>query len=323
MVGTAGEDRFFALAEHDALRSETKNYVPQIIAAALVGKEPSRYGFAFDTLAEYRYDSVEVAAGTPLTTVAKVSGATLGTVRELNPAVLRGIVPPTGAMWIRIPANGPAAVSRFSNAIASLDQDERIGFHSLRSKGTETWQSLAAKAGVSANQLAWYNPSLRTTKKGKVMAEQTVLLPTPDAVAGAQNVPDPGIERYGSGTIAATKSGAVHIVKRGESLERIAARYHLTLARIKTLNSLHGNKVVAGQALRVKAAPTPVHVASMKVRSAPPARSAVKSRAKGANKVTKKPGVVKQKSSKGAKKAAAPKGSPKHTAASKVASRND
>jgi len=49
--GRDGEDRFFALAEQNYLRDETKNYVPQIIAAALVGKFPQRYGLTIDSVA--------------------------------------------------------------------------------------------------------------------------------------------------------------------------------------------------------------------------------------------------------------------------------
>ena len=44
LEGTTGDDMFFALAEKNYLPAETKNYVPQLIAAALVGKEPQKYG---------------------------------------------------------------------------------------------------------------------------------------------------------------------------------------------------------------------------------------------------------------------------------------
>src|SRR5688572_532272 len=40
----SGEDVFFALAEQKYLPSETKDYVPKLIAAAIVARDPSRYG---------------------------------------------------------------------------------------------------------------------------------------------------------------------------------------------------------------------------------------------------------------------------------------
>ena len=262
MNGMEGEDKFFALAEHDYLRSETKNYVPQIIAAALVGKEPVRYGFRYDTLLQYSYDSVEVSAGVPLTAIAKASSVDVATVKELNPAVLRGIVPPGGSLWMRVPLNPNLPAERIATTLREMPENELTGYHTLKSAGTESATSIATKAGITAHQLALFNPGLKSTRKGKLIAGQSVRVPTLLAVAGATNAPDPGIEHYGSSTLAATRSGSVHIVKRGETLAAIASRFHLTEVRLKSLDGLRGNRVVAGQALRVRAAP-PLRAASV------------------------------------------------------------
>mgnify|MGYP002654470082 CR=1 FL=1 len=104
LEGAEGEDRFFALAEQDYLRAETKNYVPQLIAAALVAKMPARYGLRIDSLPAYAYDSVRAAAGTSLAAVSLHGGVADGVLRELNPALLRGITPPDAEVWLRVPA---------------------------------------------------------------------------------------------------------------------------------------------------------------------------------------------------------------------------
>ncbi|MEP6835015.1 MAG: transglycosylase SLT domain-containing protein [Gemmatimonas sp.] len=254
MEGSTGEDRFFALAEHDYLRSETKNYVPQIIAAALVGKEPVRYGFAFDTLAQYQYDSVEVAAGTPLAAIATASAVDVGTIKELNPSVLRGMVPPTGSLWIRVPMNGTVATTDIATALSALPDGDRIGYRTVKTTGSESSASIASKAGIGSKQLAWYNPGLKSTKKGKLLAGQSVRVPIASVVAAALSVPDPSIERYGSSTVAATKSGTVHIVKRGETLGKVSERFNVSVAKLRSLNGLRSDKLVAGQAIRVRAA---------------------------------------------------------------------
>src|SRR5438094_111543 len=66
LEGTTGDDRFFALAEKDFLPRETREYVPQLIAAALIAKEPRRYGMQIRALAPFTYDSVRVGPATPL-----------------------------------------------------------------------------------------------------------------------------------------------------------------------------------------------------------------------------------------------------------------
>ncbi|MFN8582974.1 MAG: hypothetical protein U0163_18620 [Gemmatimonadaceae bacterium] len=68
---TNGEDCFFALVETGALRAETVNYVPQLIAAAYIAKDAAQFGVVLDsTIAPYVYDSVQVGPNIPLTTVA-------------------------------------------------------------------------------------------------------------------------------------------------------------------------------------------------------------------------------------------------------------
>lgn len=251
MEGSEGEDRFFALAEQDYLRSETKNYVPQIIAAALVGKDPVRYGFAYDTLPKYTYDSVEVAAGTPLAAVAKAALVDVEVIRELNPAVLRGMAPPTSSLWVRVPCAGVVSAPEISAALAALPDDEQRGFRIVKTTGAESSASIASRAGITAKQLSWYNPSLRSTRKGKLVAAQAVRVPTLATVAAAANVPDPSIERYGTAAVAAGSGASVHVVRPGESLGLIAQRYHITVSRLKSLNGLRSDKIVIGQKLRV------------------------------------------------------------------------
>src|SRR5690348_1393934 len=53
LEGTTGDDRFFALADKNFLPRETREYVPQLIAAALIAKEPQRYGMEIRTLSPF------------------------------------------------------------------------------------------------------------------------------------------------------------------------------------------------------------------------------------------------------------------------------
>ncbi len=247
--GTAGEDVFFALAEQDYLRDETKNYVPQIIAAALVAKQPAQYGLQVDTLTVFAYDSVLVDAGTSLAAVVAASGGIVADVRDLNPALLRGMVPPTTSMWLHVPVG---AAARTGAGLATMPDSLRAGARSVTVTGaTTTLASLASRHGVLLRQLAWFNPGLKTRSKGRLVSGQTVRIPSAGTIAMARSVPDPSIERYGGSTTASLSRRGVHIVRRGESLGAIARKYGLTLARLKSLNGVRTDRIIAGQALRV------------------------------------------------------------------------
>lgn len=244
-IGDAeGDDRFFALAEQDYLHSETKNYVPQLIAAALVAKNPEKYGLTVETQPPYAYDSVLVEAGSSLGALANASALPLDSIIELNPAVLRGAAPPDRSLWVRVPVG---MESLMTAAYGAMTPEERAAWSEVEPKSGETVAALAKRHDITARELAWYNPSLRTGKGGAISRGQTVRIPTRETILVARVVPDPAVERYGGGT------ATVHIVRSGESLSVIGQRYGLSVSRLKSMNGLRSDRIRIGQSLVVRA----------------------------------------------------------------------
>ena len=193
MRGAQGEDAFFVLAEKDYLKNETRDYVPQLIAAALIGKDPARYGMELQTRAPFAYDSVRVPGSTPLGAVAKAAGAVTAEVSELNPHLLRGMTPPRDAYLVRIPIGGAAT---FDSSFAVLPKEDLIGTTIVVSKKGDTAERLARARGISESALRSFNPKLRKLKSGRLAPGQAILLPTAAVAAAVLNVPDPAIEKY-------------------------------------------------------------------------------------------------------------------------------
>ncbi|MBY0490588.1 MAG: transglycosylase SLT domain-containing protein [Gemmatimonadaceae bacterium] len=280
LEGKEGEDRFFALAEQDYLRAETKNYVPQLIAAALVAKMPGKYGIQLDSLPLYAYDSVEVAPGTSLQALAAASGLAGSDLKELNPAILRGVTPPEGRVWLRVPTGHAEAVQ---TAMTAADARSLRGWETVEVAGsTTTAAGFAERHGVTLKQLRWYNPALKTTKKGRLVAGQTVRVPNRESIALARELPDPSIERYGPNGGASLSARGVHVVRRGESLGSIARKYGLTEARLRSLNGLKGSRVLAGQTLVIRSGKRPASKVTMNTKSAKASASKKKSSKSGA-----------------------------------------
>jgi peptidoglycan lytic transglycosylase D len=248
LEGAEGDDRFFALAEKKYLPQDTKDYVPQIIAAALVAKDPDRYGLTLRALPPYEYDSVTAPAATPLAAVAKATGSTVAEIIELNPHVLRGMTPPDARWRVRVP---PGRAAGFDSALAALAPEDRVATRRVQAKKGQTLTSIAAAAGLSARQVRWYNPRLEVPKSGRLKTGQTVVVPAIAVVSAARDVPDPAVEIYGR----RASGGRTHVVKKGETLSGIAKRYGTSVSTLMRLNGMRKGLIHPGQRIVVSGSP--------------------------------------------------------------------
>jgi membrane-bound lytic murein transglycosylase D len=161
---------FWVLTNHRYLKRETKNYVPQMIAAALIAKDPENYGF---TGVEYqkplRYEKVKVPELTGLSLIAKACETSLEEIKELNPEILRGVTPPNEPDYeIKIPsAKGDVFLKNFD----SLQPMESFQFKTHSVKNGETLAGIARAYRVDLDPLLEINQLKKTSRisKGKTL----------------------------------------------------------------------------------------------------------------------------------------------------------
>jgi membrane-bound lytic murein transglycosylase D len=292
LENTQGEDAFFVLAEKDYLKNETREYVPQLIAAALIAKEPARYGMALRVREPFAYDSVTVPAATPLAAVARAAGVPMSAVLDLNSHFIRGMTPPRDASLVRLPVGAAAG---FDCAFAELPEADRTATRSVESKKGDSIEGLAHAAGIPASVLKGFNPKLERFKSGRLVVGQRVVIPTAAVAAAALDIPDPGIEKYPG----STRRVKVHTVKRGESIGVIARRYGLSTAQLMRLNGLRKPVILPGQSLILSGSP--------KVVASSKGSKSTSSAGRGARVRSATPGVGKTKAARGSKGATASK----------------
>lgn len=97
-----GDERlYWEVIEH--LPRETRQYVPKLLAAALLAEEPEHFGFEVERSLPYLFDQVLVPGGTSLSRVATILEIPASLMGELNPHLIRGATPPDRSYMVRVP----------------------------------------------------------------------------------------------------------------------------------------------------------------------------------------------------------------------------
>lgn len=228
---------FFRLYDTRHLHRETKDYVPKLIAAALIAKEPERYGFPrASTPPMEAYDSIVVPDMTGLDVLAKLADTTVAALREINPQYLRLATPPGRKSVVRLPP-GRGEPTRI--AYAELPASKRITFREHVVTRGQTVSGVALRYGVSQRDLLAANPRI---KAKKLRIGQRLIIPvggvTSTIVARRVSEGDAPVE--------------FHRVRKGETLSGLAKRYDVSQRELRQWNKLGpAGRIRAGQRLRV------------------------------------------------------------------------
>jgi membrane-bound lytic murein transglycosylase D len=254
-----GDARFFALADGRAFRQETRDYVPKLIAAALIGKQPERYGFTDIVRWEpLVFDSVEVRFAVGLDVLARLASTTRGNMEEMNARFYRGVTPPDRRVWVRVPAGAADSVAA---RLARLPASDRVTVLVHVVERGETLSRIAQRYGTTVTDIRSANRGLdRFLRVGQRLV-------IPGAVMPATARTAPGATRTGGSAVTssrpASRSAAstsstgvtvrrVHIVRQGETLWRIAQDFNVPLDRLLAANGLTRSSTIRpGQAIRI------------------------------------------------------------------------
>ncbi len=240
-----GDAAFFLLADTRHIYRETKDYVPKLIAAAMIAKQPERYGFpAIVASDEPPPDSVVVKDATGLDVIAQAAGTTLADLWARNPMYLRAVTAPKRLSVVRVPpGRGPEAQAALDELPASARLTPIV--HHVKRGQTST--VIARRYGITVADLRSLNPGL--AERGPRVGEPLVI---PGRVRLAGWVSEN--RRVAGEPVRST--GATHRVARGETLSHISARYGVSVAKLRAWNRLGSSSLIrAGQVLRVRPPP--------------------------------------------------------------------
>lgn len=168
-IRAMGTSDFWTLARGRRLKDETKNFVPAIQAAALIAREPERYGFVVTPAQPMRYEVVMVPRATSLKILALRASLDPDGLERLNPELRLKQTPPDGPYPLKVPVGNAtsvkAALDREAAALAPAGVARRQGhagpgggkpgIHVVRP--LETVAAIARRYGVSVADIVRWN----------------------------------------------------------------------------------------------------------------------------------------------------------------------
>ncbi len=226
-VQKTGYADYWELRRQGLMPAETRAYVPQILAAVIMAKNPERYGL--DKLVPSPaviYDTVTVDYAIDIRLVADVTQVPVAEIAALNPSLLRYTTPNDIAFDLHIP---PGTKDLFTDRLKDIPEDRRASWRFHVVKPGETVDSIAASFHAHAEDIAETNG---ITAADPMAVDDELVIPIQ--------------------TVASAAAPQRYTARRGDTLVTIADRFNISLDELRHWNNLTASSVKPGRSLYVQ-----------------------------------------------------------------------
>ncbi len=256
----SGRTDFWKLtASTTYLPRETRDYVPRIMAAMLIARNPAEYGMNLQPVETPRFETVTLSAAVDLRWIAEWIGTSVKAIQDLNPELRRWLTPVRATYYhLKVPP-GTGDIVRARLAQTDPDELAPLDWHTVE-KG-ETLVAIARKLKVTRTDLAEAN---YLSTRARLQVGQRLMIPRAPTLrfASQGGNPQPAPEFPTVDTVVAARNTAavaepslpaslVHRVKRGDTLFSLAKLYRTTVASLKSWNRLRSDTIQIGQRLSI------------------------------------------------------------------------
>ena len=222
------------------LPGETRNYVPNIMAAIFIATNPQRYGFTVTPESEMNWTVKDLNKSLSLEVLSEISGIEVKQLQAFNPELRQGTIPPlkeNETYRFRLPEGFNEIFDSLYSKI-EIEKVEEIVFIDHKVKRGESLWLISRKYGVRIKDIVAIN-KLGNAKY--IRPGQRLQIPTE------------GYAEYRkTSMVNSSKSTKLyHTVKRGDTLSEIAMKYRTSIRKVKKWNGLRSNRIYIGQKLKI------------------------------------------------------------------------
>jgi membrane-bound lytic murein transglycosylase D len=224
-----------------SLPRESRNYIPYYLAAAIITKDPEKYGFTIPKVKPFSYEEVLLEHSADLAVLSRVAGIKVKTLRKYNPELRQSATPADTPYLLKLPKGKK---EQFLARWNSIPESERFApqfiVHRVR-YGESLW-TISKKYGASIHDIAAVN---KIRNRHKIKVGNKLKVPLKGGVLRTWGTKDNG------GPAGHYK--VTYKVKRGDTLGQIAEDYKSKASKIRRWNGLkYGSSLIyPGQKLKI------------------------------------------------------------------------
>jgi membrane-bound lytic murein transglycosylase D len=261
----ARKDDFWELSKAPrVLPRETREYVPMILAAMVIAKNPAQYGFNLEPAEPLAYERVTVKDPVDLRLVAEWTGTPIDDIEGLNPELRRWTTPVrTAGYEVKVPVGTGDA---FRARLAEVTPESLASFQWHTVKRGDSLLTISRKLKVKQADLAEAN---YMSIRAHVSPGQQLIIPrAPTTLLAAQvDNPAPAAQLAESRPVVSQRASlapsptgdrleperVTYRVKRGDTLFSIARLFNTTVDALKSWNTrtIRGNQINIGDRLTI------------------------------------------------------------------------
>ena len=245
-VQRTGFADFWELYKRNALPKETKNYVPIILAMAIIAKNPTQYGIDdIQPDPALAFDQVEIDYPVDLRLVAQCVDVPLDTIRDLNPSLLHVTTPANESFELKLPAG---TKEKYEQTIAAIPPEKRLWWRYHKVGDGETLAAIARQYHVTAKSITQVNG----LEAADIRPQTNLIIP----IAAGRHAPGE------NDRVVFSRRPTRYRVRAGDTVTSIADDFGIAPASLRRWNRLKGDSLRRGRTLVIYRAATASELAA-------------------------------------------------------------
>lgn len=230
---------------HLKLPSETRSYVPRLLAVSRVVADPEAHGLSMKPIPDQPYlAEVNTGSQLDLALAADLAGISLEELYLLNPGFNRWATDPNGPHRLVVPIE---KAPRLEEGLAALSERDRVRWERHQIRGGETLSHIAQKYRTTIKVLKEVN-GLRSSR---IRAGRSLMVPVATRSVRQYTMTADARRRT---TQSRGRNGqkTVHVVRRGDSLWDIAQQFGVSTSQLARWNGMAPRDILRpGQKLAI------------------------------------------------------------------------